>query len=69
MPFSFIQNKLHWHIYRFLWGCTVSGKLLKIPLFGPSLIHQLQLGSQQYSQSGVLLTSFSAWGTENTWRR
>jgi len=37
MPFSFIQNKLPWHIYRFLHGCTVSGKLLKIPLFGPSL--------------------------------
>jgi len=57
MPFSFIQNKLHWHIYRFLHGCTVSKKLLKIPLFGPSLIHQLWLlGSQHRLQSGVLLT-------------
>jgi hypothetical protein len=24
------------------------------------------LGSQQHSQSGVLLTSFSTWGTENS---
>jgi len=56
------QNK---HIYRLLCSCTVSEKLLKIPLFGP-LIHQLGLlGSQQHPQSGVLLTSFSTWGTEN----
>jgi hypothetical protein len=47
-------------------GCTVSEKLPKIPLFGPSLIHQLRLlRSQQHPQSGVLLTSFSTWGTEN----
>jgi hypothetical protein len=47
--------------------CTVSEKLPKIPLFGPSLIHQLRLlGSQQRLQSGVLLTSFSTWGTENS---
>jgi hypothetical protein len=40
--------------------------LLKIPLFGPSLINQLQLlGCQQHLQSGVVLTSFSTWGTEN----
>ena len=46
---------------------TVSEKLPKIPLFGPSLIHQLRLlGSQQHPQSGVLLTSFSTWGTENS---
>jgi hypothetical protein len=46
---------------------TVSEKLLKIPLFGPSLIHQLQLlGSQKHLQSGVLLISFSTWGTENS---
>jgi hypothetical protein len=46
--FLFIQNKLHWHIYRLLFGRTVSEKLPKIPLFGPSLNHQLQLfGSQQ----------------------
>jgi hypothetical protein len=44
-----IQNKLHWNIYRLLRGHTVSEKLLKIPLFGPPLIHQLQLlGSQQH---------------------
>jgi hypothetical protein len=50
-----------------LHGRTVPKKLPKIPLFGPSLIYQLQLlGSQQYSQSGVLLTSFSTWGTENS---
>jgi hypothetical protein len=41
-------------------GRTVSENLPKIPLFGPSFIHQLQLlGSQQHPQSGVLLTSFS----------
>jgi len=46
---------------------TVSEKLPKIPLFGSSLIHHLRLfGSQQHSQSGVLLTSFSTWGTENS---
>jgi hypothetical protein len=62
-----IQNKLHWHIYRLLSGGTVSQKLLKIPLFGPSLIHQVQLrGSQQHPQSGVLVTSFSTWVTENS---
>jgi hypothetical protein len=44
-----------------------SFKLSKIPLFGSSLIHQLQfLGSQQQSQSGIPLISFSAWGTENS---
>jgi len=44
-------------------GGIVSEKLPKIPLFGPSLIYQLRfLGSQ----SGVLLTSFSTWGTENS---
>jgi len=65
--YSLIQNKRHWHIYRLLHSCTFSEKLLKIPLFGPSLIHQLQLlGSQQPLQSGVLLTSFSTWGTENS---
>jgi hypothetical protein len=49
-----------------LCGRTVSEKLPKIPLFGPSLIHQLWLlGSQQHVQSGVL-TSFSTWGTENS---
>jgi hypothetical protein len=48
-------------------GRTVSDKLPEIPLFGPSLINQLRLlGSQQHPQSGVLLTSFSTWGTENS---
>ena len=65
--FFFVQNKLHSHIYRFLRGCIVSEKLMKIPLLGPSLIHQLQLiGSQQHLKSGVLLTSFSTWGMENS---
>jgi len=63
----FIQNKLYWHIYRTLRGRTVSEKLPKIPLFGPPLIHQLWLLlSQQHLQNGVLLTSFSTWGTENS---
>jgi len=67
IPFFYIQNKLHWHIYRLLHGCTVSEKLLKIPLFGPSVIHQLWLlESQQHPQSGVLLTSFATWVTENS---
>jgi hypothetical protein len=30
----FIQNKLHWHIYRLLLSRTLSEKLPKIPLFG-----------------------------------
>ena len=65
--FFFIPNKLHWTIHRLLCGCRVSEKLPKIPLFGPSLNHQLQLlGSQQHLQIGVLLTSFSTWGTENS---
>ena len=28
----FVQNKLHWHIYRLLCGRTVSEKLPKVPL-------------------------------------
>jgi hypothetical protein len=67
MPLFFIQNELYWQIYRLLHSCTVSEKLPKIPFFGPSLIHKLQLlESQQLSQSGVLLTSFSTWGAENS---
>jgi len=55
------------HIYRILCGRTVSEKLPKIPLFVPSLIHQVRLlVSQQHPQSGVLLTSFSTWGRENS---
>jgi hypothetical protein len=66
IPF-FIKNKLQWHIHRLLRGRTFSEKLPKIPLFGPSLILQLRLlGSQQHPQSGVLLTAFSTWGTENS---
>ena len=63
----FIQNKRHWRIYRLLRRGIFSEKLPKLPLFGPSLIHQLRLvGSQQQPQSGVFLTSFSTWGTENS---
>jgi len=68
-PASFfeIQNKFRLQIYRVLRGRTVSEKLLKISPFGPSLIHQLRLlGFQKHPQSGVLLTSFSTWGTENS---
>jgi hypothetical protein len=47
-------------------GRTVSEKLPKFSLFGPSLIDQFRLlGSQQHPQSGVLLTLYSTWGTEN----
>jgi hypothetical protein len=50
-----------------LCGRTVFEMLPKIPLFGTSLIDQLRLlGSQQHPQSGVLLISFSTWGTENS---
>jgi hypothetical protein len=48
-------------------GRTVSEILPKIPLFGTSLIHLLRLLiSQQHLQSGVVLTSFSTWATENS---
>ena len=48
-------------------GHTVSEKLPKISLFGTTLIHQLRRhGSQQHPQSGVLLISFSTWGTEKS---
>jgi hypothetical protein len=48
-------------------GDIVSEKLPKIPLFGPSLLHQLRLfGSQQHPQLKALLTSFSNWGSENS---
>jgi len=51
----------------FAWSYRLSEKLPKIPIFGPSLIHQLWLlGPQQHLQSGVLLISFSTWGTENS---
>ena len=48
--------------------CMVVQFLKSCPkfLFGPSLIHQLWLGSQQHPQSGVLLTSFSTGGTKNS---
>jgi len=54
--FFLIQNMLYWHIHRLLCDCTISEKLLKIQL----------LGSQQHLQSGVLLTLFLTWGTENS---
>jgi hypothetical protein len=48
-------------VVQFLKNCQ------KFLFFGPSLIHQLRLlGSQQHPQIGVLLTSFSMWGTENS---
>ena len=48
-------------VVQFLKSCR------KFLFFGPSLIHQLRLlGSQQQPRSGVLLTSFSTWGTENS---
>jgi hypothetical protein len=63
----FIKNKPHCHIYRLLRSRTVSKKLPKIPLFRPSLINRLWLlGSQQHLQSGVLSTSFSSRGKENS---
>jgi hypothetical protein len=50
-----------------LGGRSVSEKLLKIPLFEPSLIHQLRLiGYQQHQQSRALLTSFLTWRTDNS---
>jgi hypothetical protein len=49
-------------VYRLLRSHTVSEKLPKILLFGPSLI----LGPQQHPQSGVLLNLFSTWGTGNS---
>jgi hypothetical protein len=48
-------------VVRFLKSCR------KFLFLGPSLIHRLGLlGSQQHLQSGVLLISFSTWGTENS---
>jgi len=47
---------LQWHNIQTLCGRTFSEKLPKIPLFGPSLIHNLRL----------LVTSFSTCGTENS---
>jgi hypothetical protein len=45
--------------------CDISDKSPKFPLLGIYLIHQF-ICSQQYPQSGVFLTSFSTWGTENS---
>jgi hypothetical protein len=60
-----IQNKLHWHIYRVLWGRIVYEKLPKIPLFGLSLIHRLRvLGSKKHPQTSFS-NLFSTWRTEN----
>ena len=65
--FFFIQNKLYWHIYRFLRSPTVRANLPKISLFWPSLILQLcLLEFQQHPQRGVLLTSFPNWGRKNS---
>jgi len=64
--FKFKISSIGVHLYRLLHGRTVSETLPKIPLFGPSCIHQLRLlGSQQHPQNGVLLTLFPTWRTEN----
>jgi len=66
----FIQNNLHWHIYRLLRSRWVSEKLPKIPLVEAYLINQLRLlGSQQHPQSRVPLTSLSTWEQKIDWRR
>jgi hypothetical protein len=47
-------------------GSTVSEKLLKIPLFGPSLNHQLRLlGSQQHPRSGTELAVHEKFKLDN----
>jgi hypothetical protein len=54
------------YIQAFAWS-YIFLKAGKIALFGPTLIHQQWLlGSQQHLQRGVLLTSFSTWGTQNS---
>jgi hypothetical protein len=46
---------------------AVSEKLPKISPFRPDFIlHFLLIRSQQHPQIGVLFTSFSTWGTENS---
>ena len=66
IPFLCKISSFGIHIQAFA-GSSFSKKLPNIPLFGLALIHQLWLlGSQQHLQSGVLLTSFSTWGTENS---
>jgi len=66
-PFFFKFKISSTGIYTGFCMVTVSENLPKIPLFGPSFIHQLWLlGSQQHQQSGVVLTSLSTWGTENS---
>ena len=68
--FFFIQNKLYWHIYRFLRSPTVRANLPKNSLFWPSLILQLcLLEFQQHPQRGVLLTLFPNWGKKIVCRR
>jgi hypothetical protein len=63
----FTQNKLHWHIYKLLHCFTVSAKTAENSSFWTFFNYKLWLlGSQQHPQSGVLLTSFSTWGTENS---
>jgi hypothetical protein len=53
-------------MYRLLRGRTFSEKLPKIPHFGTSLIHVTASWILQHPQSGVLLTLFSTWRTENS---
>jgi len=59
-----IQNKLQWYIRRLLRGRTVSEKLSKIPLFGPSSVTASWISATSAKWS--LLTSFSTWRTENS---
>ena len=52
--YIYVYIYIYIYTYRHLRGRTISEKLSKILLFGPSLIHQLRLlGPQQNSQSGV----------------
>jgi hypothetical protein len=54
-------------VYTGFCAVVVYENLPNFSLFVPALVHQLQLlGSQQHPQSGVLLISFSTWGTENS---
>jgi len=62
----FIQNKLHWHIYRLLRSCTVSEKLPKIPLFWTFFNSSITASwISATSQKWSILTSFLTCGTEN----
>ena len=57
--FFLIQNELHWHIYRLLRGRTVSEKLPKIPLFGPSTLLFSNVSKRTVGPTQPLLQSAS----------